>query len=36
MQQKQSNQDQNKQNTEEDAPNCASIGKKIEEETEDY
>jgi membrane-associated phospholipid phosphatase len=34
MQQKQSNQDQEKQNTEENAPNRASIGEKIEEETE--
>jgi undecaprenyl-diphosphatase len=34
MQQKQSNQDQDKQNTEENAPNRASIGEKIEEETE--
>ena len=34
MQQKQSNQDQKKQNTEEDAPNRASIGEKIEEKTE--
>jgi membrane-associated phospholipid phosphatase len=34
MQQKQSDQDQEKQNTEEDAPNSTSIGEKIEEETE--
>jgi len=35
MQQKQSNQDQEKQNTEEDDPNSPSIGEKIEEETEE-
>jgi membrane-associated phospholipid phosphatase len=35
MQQKQSNQDQEKQNTEENAPYSASIGEKIEEETEE-
>jgi len=34
MQQKQSDQDQEKQNTEEDAPNSTSIGEKIEEEAE--
>lgn len=34
MQQKQSDQDQEKQNTEENAPNSTSIGEKIEEETE--
>ena len=34
MLQKQSNQDQKKQNTEENAPSRASIGEKIEEETE--
>ena len=34
MLQKQSNQDQKKQNTEENASNRASIGEKIEEETE--
>ena len=34
MQQKQSNQDQEKQNTEENVPNRASIGEKIEAETE--
>src|SRR5260370_34901898 len=34
MQQKQSDQDREKQNTEENAPNSTSIGEKIEEETE--
>jgi membrane-associated phospholipid phosphatase len=34
MQQKQSDQDQEKQNTEENAPSSTSIGEKIEEETE--